>query len=114
MYADQMTGSMQRAIAETQRRRQIQEAYNRQHGITPQSITKAIRDSRLAGGKREEVARPERDITSMNKQQLHEYIHELTDQMELAADNLQFERAAELRDEINKLTSLTKKRRHRA
>jgi excinuclease ABC subunit B len=117
MYADKITGSMQRAITETQRRRAIQEAYNKKHGITPTGIIKAIKESRLAGSRKEvetaERALLEIDPTRMNKQQLAEYVHELTDQMELASSNLEFEKAATLRDEIEKLKSVVKKQKHR-
>ena len=117
MYADVMTGSMQRAIAETERRRRIQEDYNTKHNITPQTIIKAVRESRLAGAKLEknviesEVKR--QDVSAMNKAQIREYLTELTDQMELAADNLEFERAAAIRDQIELVKNISKKQRHR-
>ncbi len=114
MYADRMTGSMQRAIAETVRRREIQEAYNKAHGITPASIQKKIAESRLAGGKETaiEANLDEVDVTTLEMDKLKYYIEELTDQMELAAKNLEFELAAQIRDkleEINKLRKLKKR-----
>jgi excinuclease ABC subunit B len=112
MYADKITGSMKRAIDETNRRRTIQQEYNKAHGITPQSIQKAISESRLAGGKKEIVAIDEKDLTKMDKDELKFYMHELEDQMDLAAKNLEFELAASLRDKINeakKLKQLAKK-----
>jgi excinuclease ABC subunit B len=101
MYADRITGSMQRAIAETQRRRKTQEAYNQAHGITPQTIIKAIRESRLAGKKLEEQnATTKLDINLIPKEELPHLLKDLEQQMEIAAQNLQFEKAAALRDQI--------------
>ncbi len=102
MYADRITGSMQRAIDETTRRRKIQEKYNDSHGITPASIQKKIAESRLAGSKKE-VAEPEDvDINPavLNREELVFYIDELKDRMELASQNLEFELAAKLRDKL--------------
>ncbi|MFA6042797.1 MAG: excinuclease ABC subunit UvrB [Patescibacteria group bacterium] len=104
MYADRMTGSMQRAIAETERRRKIQEAYNQAHGITPQSIIKAIKESRLAGKKlAEQAERPDFDPSIIPKEELPHLLRDLEQQMEIAAQNLQFEKAAHLRDQITLL-----------
>lgn len=115
MYADKITGSMQRAIDETTRRRKVQKAYNTAHGITPESIQKKITDSRLAGSHEalpgadmEEV-----DIGKLNPEGMKHYIEELTDQMELASQNLEFELAAKIRDkltEIGQVRKLQKKR----
>ena len=117
MYADRVTGSMQRAIAETQRRRQIQEAYNKKHGIMPKGIVKSIRESRLSGAKPAgqilEEAGGEVDLSRMNMLEMRNYIAELTDQMELAADNFEFERAAMLRDRIKQLNELKKMKKHK-
>ena len=117
MYADRSTSSMQNAIVETNRRRAIQEKYNKENNITPKSIVKAVKESRLAGAKLEQEYIAEdlkrHDVTKMNKAQLREYINELTDQMELAADNLQYEKAAVLRDEINNLKTIVKKQKNR-
>lgn len=102
MYADRITGSMQRAMGEVERRREKQEAYNKKHGITPQAIKKAIRDDRLAG-KKEEIERNEAVelAKNLNKTEKKHLVEELTAQMNLAAENLDFERAAQLRDQIN-------------
>ncbi|MEI8312741.1 MAG: excinuclease ABC subunit UvrB, partial [Verrucomicrobiota bacterium] len=111
MYADGITGSMQRAIDETNRRRAIQLAYNEQHGITPQTISKAIRDvisSERAG--EEEKARPaRRDLTQVEKlplDQVTELVAQLERQMKEASKALDFERAAEIRDEMLELRRL--------
>lgn len=103
LYADRITGSMKRAMDETERRRNGQRAYNTQHHITPASIKKAIRDDRLAGKKREEPDMlPEaKDIP---QGELVRVIGQLQEKMELAAQNLEFEEAARLRDLITKLT----------
>ena len=98
MYGDKMTGSMERAIAETNRRRKIQEEYNIANGITPQTIQKAISES--LHDKREEVKEPEFDITKVPAEELGRLVKELERKMDLAAKNLDFERAAELRDQI--------------
>ncbi|MBI3115534.1 MAG: excinuclease ABC subunit UvrB [Candidatus Kerfeldbacteria bacterium] len=103
MYADKTTGSMRRAIKEVERRRQLQLAYNRTHRITPKSIQKAVRDDRLSGAKRaeEEVAAEiPKDIPAT---ELPHLITMLTGQMDLAARNLDFEKAALLRDQIQLL-----------
>jgi excinuclease ABC subunit B len=115
MYADRMTKSMEAAIGETKRRRQIQEAFNHQHGITPQTIQKKIAESRLAGSKEalpgDGSAGNNVDVTKLDKDELKYYVAELTDQMDLAAKNMEFELAAQLRDrisEINKIRKLKK------
>ncbi len=102
MYADTITGSMARAIKETQRRRQIQEAYNREHGITPQGIRKAIKDIT----QRVRVVAEERvpyEAAPISKEDIARLISELESQMKTAARNLEFERAALLRDRIIEL-----------
>ncbi len=98
MYGDKMTGSMERAIAETERRRKIQEEYNQAHGITPQTIQKAISES--LHDKREEETEPEFDITKVPAEELSRLVKDLERKMDLAAKNLDFERAASLRDQI--------------
>jgi excinuclease ABC subunit B len=109
MYADKITGSMDRAIKETTRRRKIQEAYNIKHGITPKTITKEIRENRLSGMKRAVVDADEViDYRSMDKKQIREYIHELEEQMDLAARNLDFEKAAKIRDAIGNIRKIQK------
>jgi len=102
MYADTMTGSMKAAIAETERRRRIQEEYNRKHGITPQGIRKAIRDITervkvVAEARAPYIAAP------ASKEELVRLIKELEGQMKAAARNLEFEKAALLRDRIIEL-----------
>jgi len=100
MYADTITGSMQRAIDETKRRRIIQEKYNKEHGITPQTIVKAIREDRLAG-KKEEAAKIAAKELHVQPEEVPHLIGELTSKMHLAAANLDFEEAARLRDLVN-------------
>ena len=103
MYADRITESMQKAISETNRRRNIQMKYNQDHGITPQTIRKAVRDviSILAD---DEEGRKDRslkkDVESMNRKELKEEIARLTKKMNKAAAELNFEQAAVLRDEL--------------
>ncbi len=103
MYADRVTGSMQRAIDETNRRRGIQEAYNTQHGITPQGIAKAVEASMKSDESRaaEAGARNKLDLRKIPRDEYGSLVHDLTSQMDLAAANLEFERAAELRDLID-------------
>lgn len=112
MYADRMTGSMDRAITETTRRRKLQEAYNTAHGITPASIVKAIQETRLAGSKLPETYDSstirEVDPGKLSKEELRYYLDELNDQMDLAAKNLEFELAATLRDKIASAKKLSK------
>jgi len=104
MYADKITGSMQRAIDETKRRRHSQQKYNTAHHITPQSIHKEIKNIMLAGTrKKEENIIPKIDITKLAKDEIKNFIAELTEQMEMAAKNLEFEKAARLRDAINEI-----------
>lgn len=110
MYADRITGSMQRAIDETKRRRKIQQAYNKKHGITPKTIVKKIAEGRLAGEKalEENLAEKEQDVSRMDPQELKFYLAELTEQMDLAAQNLEFELAARIRDRITEIKKLRK------
>ena len=116
LYADKITGSMQRAMDEVVRRRKIQEDYNKKHNITPQTILKAIKETRLAGMKaQEEVGKvtSEMDLTKMTKQDIAYAVEELRDQMDLAARNLDFEKAASLRDQITAIRTKTKMKRHK-
>ncbi len=102
LYADKMTDAMTQAISETNRRRAIQEAYNKEHGITPKSIEKAIHD--ISEEQRKlELRRPKRDHQKIPKDEKKRLIAELEQQMEIAAQNLEFERAADLRDEAELL-----------
>ena len=102
MYADEMTGSMRKAIAESIRRRKIQLEFNEKNNITPRSIQKAIRQGIED---LEEAQDYVQDLTGQNRDEyeLKRYIAELEYEMELAARNLQFEKAAELRDQIQNL-----------
>jgi excinuclease ABC subunit B len=101
MYADTITDSMRVALQETERRREIQKKYNEEHGITPQTIKKAVRElisiSRTIA--KEEV-RFEKDPESMNRQELEKLIGEIQKKMQKAAADLNFEAAAELRDKM--------------
>jgi len=108
MYADNVTGSMERAIAETNRRRKIQMEYNARHGITPQTVQKAIRDLLSAEYVAEERAayRTRPDLTQLDRlplDQVVELVAQMEKQMKEAAKALEFERAAQLRDEIAEL-----------
>jgi excinuclease ABC subunit B len=99
MYADHVTGSMQRTIDETNRRRAIQEAYNKEHGITPTGISKAI-EKGMRPELPEEAKRAKLDLKKIPRDEYGHLLKDLTSQMELAAANLEFEKAAELRDII--------------
>ncbi len=99
MYADNITGSMQRAISETERRRKIQEEYNREHGIVPRTIKKDVHEIIEATVKDEKEPKRLLDDTQITQKT----IAELTVEMKKAAELLQFELAAQLRDEINRL-----------
>jgi excinuclease ABC subunit B len=102
MYADKITGSMQRAIDETDRRRKIQEKYNIKNKITPQTIIKSVREDRLAG-KREEMAVTAARELHVQPEDVPHILKELTAKMHLAAENLDFEEATKLRDMIKLL-----------
>ncbi len=102
LYADRMTDAMQAAINETNRRRKIQEEYNTKHGITPQTIIKAIQDIAEEHTKLK-MTRKKYDHHKIPKDEKKRLIEELTEQMELAAKNEEFEKAADLRDEIELL-----------
>jgi len=102
MYADSTTESMEKAISETNRRREIQQQYNIEHNITPHSVKKAISAGlRAIIPEKEEVARL--DLKRVPKEELPSLIKELRSQMQLAAANLEFERAAMLRDQIEEI-----------
>ncbi len=100
MYAQRVTGSMERTISETNRRRKIQEEYNTKHHITPTSIHRAVGDM-LPHEAKEEV--PKLNLKKIPKDEYKHLIRDLTSQMDLAAANLQFEKAAELRDLIDEI-----------
>ncbi|MBA3534410.1 MAG: excinuclease ABC subunit UvrB [Ardenticatenales bacterium] len=104
MYADRITDSMQRALDETDRRRAVQEAHNKAHGIEPYSISKAVKDLtdrvRVAEAKEEYQAN---SLATAPRDELVRMMEELTQQMRTAAQSLEFERAALLRDQINDL-----------
>ena len=106
MYGDTITDSMQAAITETNRRRSIQMAYNEEHGITPTTIRKAVRDLISINADEEEEERTDltlkKDIESMDRKELKENIAQLTKKMNRAAAELNFEEAAVLRDELKK------------
>lgn len=105
MYADKMTGSMDRAIKETNRRREIQMNYNKEHGIVPKTIIKGIRDVIEATKVSEDSSEynVNNDSISLSEKDKKKLIKQYTEEMKDAAKNLQFERAAELRDMINDL-----------
>jgi excinuclease ABC subunit B len=115
MYADKMTESMSFAIGETNRRRAKQVLYNQEHGIEPVSIVKAVRDlTDQLGGKAQAEARGERPISpvQMPKDELKRLIAELETQMKQAAKDLEFEKAAVLRDEIYELRGVLAEESH--
>jgi excinuclease ABC subunit B len=113
MYADLITDSIRKAIDETDRRRRLQEEYNKKHGIVPESIyksreeilrTTAFADSRTASQKKEEK------LDFLEKLSLEDKIRELQRAMKKAASDLEFEKAAFLRDELSRLLKKTGKR----
>jgi excinuclease ABC subunit B len=110
MYADEVTDSMRRAISETQRRRKVQLEYNRQNGIDPQTIRKAVSDILIAGmGRRHDVTVPtksrsrRKDEFGGSPDDLRRLILQLQEEMHQAAEDLRFEYAARLRDEVSEL-----------
>jgi excinuclease ABC subunit B len=110
LYADTMTDSMQRAIDETNRRRAIQQAYNEQHGITPTTIVKQVRDltDRVKGSVTDDGAKVTgaASLASLPKDELHRMIKELETEMKGAAKALEFEKAAVLRDQVMELRQI--------
>lgn len=116
MYADRITGSMQRALDEVKRRREYQLAYNKKHGITPKSIEKPIREKLIdrtevekapwVFGEKEPIfaSLPHMEIDAMTPMEKKRLVKNLTTEMRLAAQDLNFELAAEIRDEIKKIT----------
>ena len=107
MYADTITDSMRAAIDETNRRREIQQKYNEEHGITPQTIKKAVRDliaiSKAASAGEEEF---KKDPESMDARELEKLVKELTKKMRQAAAELNFEEAAKLRDRMKEVKQM--------
>ena len=103
MYADELTDSMERAITETNRRRKIQEAYNVEHGITPQTIRKSVRDTIKATIV--EDIQGEYDIEE--NESVENIIERLTEEMLKFAKSMEFEKAAELRDKIKALENIS-------
>jgi excinuclease ABC subunit B len=103
MYADVETDAMRAAIGETQRRRTVQIEHNEKHGITPETIRKAVKDIEMARkeGEKKQVRRY--DAAKVPKEELHRLIEHLEAEMDFAAQNMEFEKAAEIRDEIEEL-----------
>ena len=110
MYADTITDSMRLALDETERRRAIQMAYNEEHGITPKTIQKSVRDLISISKK---VAREEmqlkKDPESMSKKELEKLIQDVEKKMKKAAAELNFEAAAQLRDQMVELKKMLQK-----
>ena len=101
MYADRISPAMDVAIKETERRRAIQDAYNKAHGITPESVKKSVRDVIEATKAADDVSDYEgKSPLELTKKELTEYVKKLEKEMKQAAADLQFERAAQLRDRI--------------
>ena len=101
MYADSVTGSMQRAIDETNRRRKIQTEYNKEHGITPKSVVKDIRDIIEIGKSVKEST--EQNFKKLSRLEKERLIETLTKEMKEASAKLEFEQAAFIRDKIKEL-----------
>jgi excinuclease ABC subunit B len=110
MYADHITGSMQRAIDETNRRRKIQQDYNKKHDITPRGIKKQIADSLRAelGAESKEAKTAKLNLKKIPKDEYPRIIADLSAQMDIASANLEFEKAADLRDLIADIKSKMK------
>lgn len=107
MYADMITDSMRRAIGETERRRSVQMKYNEEHGITPQTIKKSVRDLISISKKvAAEELRMEKDPESMSREELEKLISDVSKQMRKAAAELNFEAAAQLRDKMIELKQM--------
>ena len=100
LYADRMTASMQTAIEETQRRRKLQEAYNLEHGITPETVRKGVSASILQAAENRKRARDMVRIDTKSERITEDYLKTMEEEMLAAAENLEFERAAALRDKI--------------
>jgi excinuclease ABC subunit B len=107
LYADTITDSMKRAIEETERRREVQMAYNLEHGITPESIKKSISDVLSSVSEKDYYTVPATpDVEKsgrLTKEELSAQIEQLEKEMRAAAKRLEFERAAEFRDQIREM-----------
>ncbi|QQK07957.1 excinuclease ABC subunit UvrB [Miniphocaeibacter halophilus] len=103
MYGDNITRSMESAIFETNRRREIQDKYNKEHGITPKSINKEIRDTISVTQVAEELSEYKFESDTITREDINNLIISMEEEMYKAAEALEFERAANLRDEIRKL-----------
>ena len=103
MYGDRVTDSMRRAIEETNRRREIQEAYNQKHAITPRGVDKAIDEGLRAIIPQKEDTKEKLNLNKIPRDEYASLVKDLTGQMDLASANLEFERAAELRDLIQEI-----------
>ncbi len=101
MYADELTDSMEKAISETNRRRKIQQEYNKEHGIVPKTIQKSVRDTIRASI----IEEAETKYNISKEESIEDVINKLTDEMLKYAANMEFEKAAELRDKIKELES---------
>ena len=104
MYADRITGSMQRTIDETNRRRKIQEDYNKKHGITPEGISRSV-EKGMRADLPDKAKKAKLDLRKIPKDEYGHLIRDLASQMDLASANLEFEKAAELRDIIADIKS---------
>ena len=110
MYGDKITSAMNYAITETNRRREIQDKYNQEHGITPHSVNKAIDEGlRAIIPVDESKKKPKLNLNKIPVDEYHNLIDDLTAQMQLAAANLEFEKAAELRDTISEINERLQK-----
>ncbi len=103
MYADVVTEAMAACLDETNRRREKQIAYNTEHGITPETIKKAVKDISQFGGAKKKDGGGRMDFTKIPKDEVQRMLHVLEEKMDFASQNLEFEKAAELRDEIDSL-----------
>lgn len=104
LYADRITGSMERAMGETKRRRELQISFNREHNITPMTIQKALQKELVEGEAYSQDSGVMSIAENMSKRELSDMVIDLEAEMHLAAKNLEFERAAELRDRLKELS----------
>ncbi|MBT3704621.1 excinuclease ABC subunit UvrB [Candidatus Peregrinibacteria bacterium] len=103
MYADVITPAIKTALDETERRRKKQAEHNKKNGITPQTIKKAVKDIAMLGGKKTDTRKARLDAKKVPKDELSRLIKSLESQMDMASQNLEFEKAAELRDQVEVL-----------